>query len=112
MKEIITLESWEINQPRNVVDMLKRRKKDKDRYLYLISGGGLTKIGIADDVKKRVKTLNLASPVQLEVIASFFVPNAMTVEGELHTRFKDKRVRGEWFDLSQSDIDFILSLFS
>jgi hypothetical protein len=92
--------------------MLMRRKKDKDRYLYLISGGGLIKIGIADDVQKRIKTLNLASPVPLELVASFFVSNAMSVEGELHRHFSDKRVRGEWFDLSRQDIEWILSRFS
>ncbi|MHA2096659.1 MAG: GIY-YIG nuclease family protein [Candidatus Hodarchaeales archaeon] len=34
----------------------------------------------------------------------------MSKEKELHNRYHSKRIRGEWFDLNQKDIDYIKTL--
>ena len=52
------------------------------------------KIGRSTDFTKRIKTLQTASPTELEVVCAW--------EG------KSKNKHGEWFYLSQEDIDDIL----
>ena len=33
--------------------------------------------------------------------------NAVKNEKDLHSIFESKRIRGEWFDLSENDIEYI-----
>jgi hypothetical protein len=33
------------------------------------------------------------------------------LERRLHERFADKRINGEWFDLSEDDVTFIREMF-
>lgn len=83
----------------------------RDRYVYLISGIGLTKIGIADNVKTRLKNFRAGSPVELSLIYSFKINDALSVESFLHKKYADKRHHGEWFSLSDQDIESIRQEF-
>lgn len=91
--------------------ILSSRKKNVDRYVYLISGGEYVKIGIAGNVKKRLNTLSLASPVPLFLLYSFYTEKAFDVEQYLHKKYHNKRVHGEWFSLNDNDIEWIKSRF-
>lgn len=65
-------------------------------YTYFIGGDGadsLVKIGKSFNPEARLRSLQLSSPVQLELIG--VVPR--DVESELHERFKSFRKHGEWF---------------
>ncbi len=95
-----------------VREFFSKRKNNKDRFVYILSGGDLVKIGITDNVKKRVAALNLSSPVPISLIYSWFVKDAADIERRLHVHFHSKRIRGEWFDLSEDDIQWIISNFS
>lgn len=70
-------------------------------YLYVIGmqGSQAVKIGWTGDVAGRLSGLQTGSPFPLVVMWQQEVPAAPLVEAALHQRFKDKRVRGEWFDL-------------
>lgn len=70
------------------------------RWIYFIRGldGGPVKIGVANDPKKRLADLQRTCPVELEIIGSR--PGDTLVERELHERFADFRVHGEWFEPS------------
>lgn len=84
------------------------QSKNKPSYVYLIQAeNGLVKIGIASDVNTRFITLNIASPVKLELLFSIQRDDARQVETTLHNLFKDKRIKGEWFSLDESDLNFI-----
>lgn len=85
-----------------------RRKNNPSTFIYFIhSDNGLTKIGIAKDVKLRLTTLNIGSPVELSLLFYFESQNAKRAEANLHKRFSQKRVKGEWFNLSDKDISWI-----
>ena len=75
--------------------------------VYLcFDGSGLWKIGIASDPDKRLrqmKTGNATIRMPLHVP----VDNPVSVEAELHNRFDDRRVSGEWFDLEPQDLHYI-----
>lgn len=70
------------------------------RWIYFIRGkeGGPVKIGVANDPKKRLADLQRTCPVELEIIGSR--PGDTFAERELHDRFADFRVHGEWFEPS------------
>ena len=63
--------------------------------IYFVEGGDLVKIGMAEDVPARVARMQTGSPIQLRLLGS--MPGDRDVERALHRRFRDLRVRGEWF---------------
>jgi hypothetical protein len=69
---------------------------------------GYYKIGRSKNPKIRETTLQSEKPT-IEMI--FSVESKMSDEKVLHDLFKNKRIRGEWFDLSGSDINTIREYF-
>jgi predicted GIY-YIG superfamily endonuclease len=72
--------------------------------VYVIgSGGGPVKIGYARNVNKRLQSLQIGSHEQLyvlETIDRLTHKEALAIERAVHKELADKRVRGEWFDVS------------
>lgn len=67
-----------------------------EQLVYFIqSATGDIKIGMAVDVKARLKGLQTAHPVKLELLAS--TGGGREQEKAYHTQFADHRLHGEWF---------------
>lgn len=66
-------------------------------YVYFIRavGAGAIKIGVTSNVKKRLYGLRSASPGRLELLG--YVVGDTDLERDLHGRFFDWHLRGEWF---------------
>ena len=62
---------------------------------------GYTKIGRSIKSKVREKTLQGEDP-ETEIIALWNSPKS--TETDLHNKFSEKRIRGEWFNLGISDL--------
>ena len=81
-----------------------------DGYIYFIKDNlGHIKIGVAQNVKTRLSSLQTANPMQLELYQVFKVENinvAHRIEQRLHSHFRDYRIKGEWFD-EKPIIDFL-----
>jgi hypothetical protein len=73
-------------------------------YVMIDRHTGYSKIGRSEAPLKREKTLLSQAPL-IELLFYFGAPLAMEVE--LHKTFESKRIRGEWFDLMQEDLDYI-----
>ena len=88
---------------------LQRKKETKDTYVYLMidKNTGYHKIGRSKDPKYREKTLQSEKPT-IELLYKFKAHSS--TEKELHKKYNSKRIRGEWFDLNQKDIDYIKTL--
>lgn len=73
----------------------KRNKSDKPNHIYLAVNkrNGYHKIGRSIDPKIREKTLQSEEP-EVEFIGKWIAPEK--TETELHNKFKEKKVRGEW----------------
>jgi len=85
-----------------------RKKHRKSCFVYLIiASNGLVKIGRTVNVIQRLNCLQSMSPIPLKLIGYIEDGTASKIERELHLYFSDKRVRGEWFDLSNANIEFI-----
>lgn len=69
--------------------------------VYVISGGGYSKIGITKNVKTRLGQLQHANPVTLRIMKTIELPDDMApvVEGMAHAFLRERKIkcRGEWF---------------
>ena len=91
--------------------MLKSRpvskpKKD-DGFVYLIECDGLVKIGVSYDPYTRLKELSTGSSAPLRLLG--YVPGGFKREKELHRMFAARRANGEWFYLSNEDVEGVLN---
>lgn len=79
------------------------KKGEKINYIYLMynSRNDFIKIGRSINPKQREKTLQGEDP-ELGIIAIW--KQEKIHEKVLHTKFENKRKRGEWFDLDISDL--------
>lgn len=87
--------------------------KGEKCYLYLMidTTNNYHKIGISNSPEYREKTLQSEKPT-IEMVANKEFPNrkiAHSFEQALHSTYDEKRVRGEWFDLSQEEVDDIIT---
>lgn len=83
-------------------------------FLYLMNdtSNGFYKIGISNSPNYRERTLQSEKPT-IELLDSKEFPSrkiAAAFELALHKSYENKRIRGEWFELSNSDINEILFL--
>jgi hypothetical protein len=94
----------EENQGRRHFELMEQREAARIRAgasgIYFVESGGLIKIGISLDVRKRLRALNHAQHKEVRPIA--FIrqddqPKQLELESELHARFTNYHQRGEWF---------------
>lgn len=80
-------------------------------YVYLLkSVTGFWKIGRTVNPKDRLKTFGVKLPFEVEYEHLIPCRDHIELERSLHKQFADKRVNGEWFDLSPEDIAVIKSI--
>jgi hypothetical protein len=99
----------------NLKEITKENSPDKFinsfTYVYVLIDKNTRyyKIGRSKNPLKREKTLQSEKPT-IEMIYSHDA--RIKDEKVLHDYFKSKRVRGEWFDLSGSDLQYIKEYFN
>ena len=78
-------------------------------FLYFIKAGDAIKIGLGDDIEKRMITLQVGNPNRLDLLHSIDLPDqeAKEKEIELHQLLHKTNLNGEWFQATQYLIDFI-----
>lgn len=74
-------------------------------YLMRNNRNGLTKIGQSLKPKHRERTLQSEEP-EISLLKSW--PGLVGTEKQLHERFEACRVRGEWFNLNETQIALIV----
>lgn len=85
-------------------------------FIYLIRDRltGLTKIGRSNNPENRLKQLKKQDTL-MPVANDFFIIDTWEdyafTEQMLHNKYQEKRVRGEWFNLSNFDIKEIQEVF-
>lgn len=111
-----------------VQELLKRRRRpdgpsrsrrqgripDGPGWIYLVRIiGGPVKIGATTREDPRMRTAHVEShvPYPTEVLGFMRCDEAAETERKFHLLFADKRRKGEWFNLTQDDIDSIFREF-
>lgn len=72
------------------------------QYVYKIQAGNFIKIGIANDVRRRILQLQTGNPYRLELLSCYGFDDASAVERVLHQAFSKSRGVGEFFELTTS----------
>lgn len=76
----------------------KKLKKDpKAGIIYFVQNGRAVKIGFTNNLKLRLKHIQLGSHMKIELLAT--IPGDENTEREIHWQFARYRIRGEWFRL-------------
>lgn len=81
--------------------MLQRGKilKASSTFIYIFECQGYYKIGLTDDVKKRVNGLQVGCPFDIRIVKSWRSNDARVEERRIHQLLEAYHVRGEWFKL-------------
>jgi Meiotically up-regulated gene 113/Homeodomain-like domain len=80
--------------------------------LYVLSCPlGLLKLGVAADPKRRLRNLQVGSPLPLTLAAQYPIsdrPSAQAVAAALQERFRARRERGDWFRATPAEVARVL----
>jgi hypothetical protein len=86
-------------------------KITKDGFVYLIqSSTGFYKIGRTKNPDDRLRTFGIKLPFEVDYVCTIPTEDMIGLETQLHNQFRDRRINGEWFDLSKYDVEYIKSL--
>lgn len=84
----------------------RRRTPDVEPCVYFIQAGlGPIKIGYTTDIKRRLPSLQTSTSKKLRVLAT--IAGRVGLERELHRRFHEHRISGEWFRPAPELLAFI-----
>ena len=72
--------------------------------VYLFKSGKYYKIGKTNDTVRRGSELRIQLPENLNLIHSIKTDDPSGIETYWHKRFEPKRMNGEWFDLTSSEV--------
>ena len=74
-------------------------------FIYFISSQNQIKIGYSNNPIKRLKNMQVGNPNELVLL--LFYEGSIYEEQELHTKFSEYHVRGEWFRYSREIQNYI-----
>lgn len=87
---------------------LEKEDKEQDMtvigYVYLMKSGRYYKIGRSSSVERRNYDLGIILPEEIKIIHKIETDDPSGIELYWHNRFDNKRKKGEWFELSSSDV--------
>ena len=81
---------------------LDPKKNQAPAFVYFVSDSEFIKIGVADNLKRRLKEIQMGNPRRCEIVAAFPCKSksaAHQAEGLLHSIYRDYRMNGEWFNI-------------
>jgi hypothetical protein len=91
------------------LELFKPRKDSKRGYVYIIKANGLYKIGVTTHPKKRLRGYMVSLPCEVSLVLCVEVDDYCKMEWYLQNTFQNKRVKGEWFELNEGDLNRIAS---
>lgn len=85
------------------------RKENREGVVYFIRDPykKITKIGRTKDINTRFENLRSEHKTDLKLILTIPTEDTVLLEKEIHKKFDDKRIAGEWFYITNSDIEGI-----
>ena len=111
---MLALDELGIVAEENAPSTVEKTREDTEEacfvYLMVDTSNGYHKIGISNHPEYREKTLQSEKPTIEKICAKQFPSRqiATAIESALHSTFASKRIRGEWFNLSDADVSQII----
>jgi hypothetical protein len=89
----------------------KQRQAKRAGFVYLLrSSDGHFKIGRTKNPENRRATFGVKLPFRVEYLHLIPCADMHKTERQLHERFADRRIDGEWFALTPEDVSYIQSM--
>ena len=87
-------------------------QEEYEGYVYFIQEHtGLIKIGWSISPSKRLASLQTANAYPLKLIG--FIPsNDITLEKKIHDKLHSFRVNGEWFNITEKQVESLIKIYS
>lgn len=82
---------------------LYKKKKGREGIIYIIKSGDFHKIGSAYNLENRLKGYATHNP-NYKLIQAFRVLDCLGLEKHIHRKFSHKRVKNEWFKLTNPNL--------
>jgi hypothetical protein len=82
---------------------------------YLLHSNGYYKVGVTLDtsIGRRIQQLQIGNPCKIDLVAKTgTISNAYELEKALHKKFKGNKVRGEWFTLSEEELEYTIAVIN
>ena len=76
----------------------------RDGHVYLLKHGNEYKIGKSTDVTRRYREIAVQMPHETEEIHVIETDDIVGIDAYWHHRFRNKRLNGEWLNLSPQDV--------
>lgn len=87
-------------------------KKNISTHLYILQCGNRFKIGVTNNIEKRLASLQTGNAEVIELVHIEERKNPTKAEKYLHRCFQKNRLKGEWFEgISLKDIRIKLLLY-
>jgi len=86
------------------------RPKTQAGFVYLLKAGPYYKIGVSTNVDKRIEQLATLPPFDIELVHTTYDTDMYALEKDLHNLYADKRKNGEWFELTDNDVEYVKGL--
>lgn len=83
------------------------RKKTEGHIYFITYDNKYYKIGKAKNLKNRIKVFSVEMPGEISVTHTVHSKDTWLTENLFHEYFKQKRIKGEWFDLSEKDLEYV-----
>lgn len=80
----------------------------KQDVVYIVKCHNFYKIGITDDIKRRLIGLQTGNPYELELVKVYQVPTSF--ESTLHEVLDHCHIRGEWFKMTPATLEVIMEV--
>ena len=85
-------------------------EENRPGYVYLIESKEGFKIGRTTRMKERTQLFAVKLPFPIKIRHYAWFSDCVKTESLLHRHFAAQRLEGEWFALSENDIDYIKQL--
>jgi DNA-binding Xre family transcriptional regulator len=108
--KIDTLLNTVPNKPVDYSHLIDYKDNRNGIVYFLAADNGLIKIGRTANFLQRQKTIEMTDKVKTELINYIATFDTPELELTFHKLFSEKRIKGEWFDLNESDLKLIKSL--